>query len=158
MQHWLFEPFKFVTTSIILHACLYLNFDWLKTRSLMLLALFFTKLVLLHVHVHVEVTHTFCTCRSDAILQKVVLQCKKRLFYRGSQLRLWILVVVDSVHVFELVCGYHKFDSKAWISWWWLHVTIFMLLLHFRKAVRLTGNRVCSLLEDILCYLLKQGE
>ena len=91
----------------------------------MLLALFFAisflkTLVLLHVHVHVEVTYTFCTCGSDAILQKAVLQCKKRLFYRGSlsQLRLWILVVVDSVHVFELVFGYHKFDSKAWISWW----------------------------------------
>ena len=41
-----------------------INFDWLKTRSLMLLALFFAisylkTLVLLHVHVHVEVTHTF---------------------------------------------------------------------------------------------------
>ena len=64
----------------------------------MLLALFFAisflkTLVLLHVHVHVEVTHTFCTCGSDAILQKAVLQCKKRLFYRSRE-------VVDSVHVF----------------------------------------------------------
>ena len=79
--------------------------NWLKTRSLMLLALFIAisylkTLVLLHVHVHVEVTHTFCTCGNDAILQNVVLQCKKRLFYRGSQFRLWILVVVDSGHVF----------------------------------------------------------
>ena len=63
----------------------------------MLPALFFAIsylkiLVLLHVHVHVEATHTFCTCGSDAILQKAVLQCKKRLFYRGSQFHLWILV------------------------------------------------------------------
>ena len=73
----------------------------------MLLALFFAISYLktlvslhVHVHVHVEVTHTFCTCGSDTILQKVVLQCKKRLFCRGSQFRLWILVVVDSVHLF----------------------------------------------------------